>query len=312
MAVSARRICEPMQIGRSAWPRVALRATAAVGGPATLSSMGDLPQPDSDELRLLVAGGAARVIYRLLFEAGKRGLTMQELRRRAAPELATQDQEQLDRRKRDLHPLFIIVTRREGRDVRHVLVGRKRSARGAEAGISEKDRAIVLREGRCYMCGKTPREDGIKLQVDHIIPRSWGGTNHISNLQPLCEQCNRGKKDHLATFDEYADRARKAVGHEEPHMRIGELLIAFDGNWVPGDLVGAVASAKQYQEDWQKRTRELRELGWIIETRKRKDVSGRMMTDYRAAHWEPWPSGSIRAEISRRERMKKRPSGEAG
>ena len=33
------------------------------------------------------------------------------------------------------------------------------------------------------------------FEVDHVIPRSRGGTNHIDNLQLLCGHCNRVKGD---------------------------------------------------------------------------------------------------------------------
>ena len=33
------------------------------------------------------------------------------------------------------------------------------------------------------------------LEVDHVIPRSSGGTDHIENLQLLCAHCNRVKGD---------------------------------------------------------------------------------------------------------------------
>jgi 5-methylcytosine-specific restriction endonuclease McrA len=42
--------------------------------------------------------------------------------------------------------------------------------------------------GRCMACGKEA-----KLERDHIIPLSQGGTDDISNLQVLCHSCNSRK-----------------------------------------------------------------------------------------------------------------------
>lgn len=48
---------------------------------------------------------------------------------------------------------------------------------------------------RCCACGRNPQEDGIKLEVDHKISRSKGGTNDPDNLWTLCKDCNMGKFD---------------------------------------------------------------------------------------------------------------------
>lgn len=65
-------------------------------------------------------------------------------------------------------------------------------------GLSNRLRTLVLDRDnyQCQMCGKT-REDGVKLEVDHIIPVSKGGTNELDNLQTLCHGCNHGKFNNM-------------------------------------------------------------------------------------------------------------------
>lgn len=257
---------------------------------------GDLPEPYSEELQKLIGVGPSEV-YRVLYENRGHPLTMQEIREFLGERGSD---EQLDRRKRELHPHFMIRRTGSGKNTRYELIERKDSQPGDQASLSERERAAVLQIGRCAMCGRTPLEDGVKLQVDHKIPRNWGGTHDPDNLQPLCEECNRGKKNLFAAID---NRVAKAINEGEPHRRIGELLKTFEGEWLPSYVIGIVASAKQYQEDWQKRMRELRILGWDYEhSRQRDSITGRVTTSYRLTKWTPWPAGSVRAEIRRRER----------
>lgn len=261
---------------------------------------GNLPEPDSHELKNLIRGSAARAIYQVLYENRGTPLSMQEIRERIGGDMASH--EQLQRRRRDLNPYFLIEQSRAGLETLYELKRRKDTTREPGGGISERVAAQVLQHGRCAMCGRTPLEDGVKLQVDHKIPREWGGMDEIENLQPLCEEHNRGKKAFFATYDAQADRIREAIGYDEVHRRIGELLKAFEGEWVSTDLIGIVASAKQYQEDYQKRLRELKVLGWSYTSKRRKE-GRRSVSYYRLDHWEPWPEGNIRAEIRRRERL---------
>jgi HNH endonuclease len=75
--------------------------------------------------------------------------------------------------------------RAELRDERHP-GGRKQS----RESIPESVRHEVWRraDGRCVDCGSRER-----LEFDHIIPVSKGGSNTARNLELRCESCNRKK-----------------------------------------------------------------------------------------------------------------------
>jgi len=51
---------------------------------------------------------------------------------------------------------------------------------------------------RCVSCGRNSHNGAI-LHVDHIIPRSRGGTDSLDNYQTLCDVCNIGKSNRDAT-----------------------------------------------------------------------------------------------------------------
>lgn len=263
--------------------------------------MNGLPLPDSPEIDELLPTTLKKNVYRVLFENRDTPLTIAQIRQKLS--LKTSEQGQFDRRVRELYRVFEIERTKQGKNSLYRLI-KKRDQPLNTNTISLKLRAQILKDGRCAQCGHTVAEDHIKLHVDHKIPQEWGGTNDPENLQALCSECNEGKKNLYATYNKYADKIKLAANYDEVHRRIGELLKAFKGEPVPSELMEVVASSKQYQDDWQKRMRELRELGWQYDFEKKKEGS-RFKTYFSLKHYEPWPKGSIRAAIKQQEFRKK-------
>ena len=68
--------------------------------------------------------------------------------------------------------------------------------------MSNLTRARVLeRNGyTCQMCGagagdKDDTGRAVRLHIGHIVDRSHGGTDALSNLRALCSRCNQGAKN---------------------------------------------------------------------------------------------------------------------
>lgn len=55
--------------------------------------------------------------------------------------------------------------------------------------------ALLERDKICVYCHK--KLDEKTVTIDHIIPRSKGGTNDLSNLVACCKGCNGQKQDFL-------------------------------------------------------------------------------------------------------------------
>lgn len=70
------------------------------------------------------------------------------------------------------------------------------------ASINLRKRFEVLTHHslKCVYCGRRPPE--VKLQLDHKIPKSKGGTDELDNLVPACFDCNVGKNDMLLKEEE--------------------------------------------------------------------------------------------------------------
>lgn len=56
--------------------------------------------------------------------------------------------------------------------------------------------------GNCYLCGDVL---ALSIQIDHIIARKHGGSDHPLNLALACKTCNARKRDLVVAFT-IADR----------------------------------------------------------------------------------------------------------
>ena len=66
---------------------------------------------------------------------------------------------------------------------------------GTLAGWEVRAYLLLRYEYRCVYCGETE----VPFEVDHIRPRSRGGSHRISNLCLACHECNQAKGNKTAT-----------------------------------------------------------------------------------------------------------------
>jgi len=251
-----------------------------------------LPRPNSGELAATVKGDEERLVYRFLYERRDKPPTNDEIRAFAASHYGVAHT-WADRRARNLRTHFVIKTVRLGRNrYGYQLLGWRKDATtsAGRAHISKRLEVQVLEDwgARCALCGRSPREDGVKLIVDHIVPVFWGGLTERQNLRPLCEEHNHARQALIKEMAPHAREIRQAIALPTVWERIGTLMKALEGQWVPIDLIQAVAR-EENRGDPTRRLRDLHVvLGWDYEWTRRK-VGKRTETLYRLKSWKSWP-----------------------
>ncbi|MEU3450346.1 HNH endonuclease [Streptomyces thermolilacinus] len=269
-----------------------------------------LPEPDSEELRKVVRSTEGRAVYRVLYESRDAPLDMLQIRDHVQ-RITGSANEHTGRRLRELRAKLVIESERPASAKRPVyrLVGwhpdaDNRSAR-RKLSASIEARVYATYGGRCAWCGRNSRDDGVKTVVDHVVPLDLGGPEEeLSNLQILCREHNHAKQAMFAEHTADAEALRAAINQDEVHLRIGELLKAKLNQEVSVDLINLVAR-EENRGDPTRRLRELRALGWKIDSTRRKEDK-RTLSFYTLRHWEPWPEGGPRAAINALEAARKR------
>jgi hypothetical protein len=103
--------------------------------------------------------------------------------------------------------------RRRYRQHKRVIEARRRARKRGAGGswtVQDFERLCQSLNHCCYYCGKRCE----KLTIEHRIPLSRGGSNHLSNVVPACSDCNTRK--HALTDEEFLARLKASRVQGDP------------------------------------------------------------------------------------------------
>ncbi len=88
---------------------------------------------------------------------------------------------------------------------------------GTLAGYEVREYLLEKWGRKCAYCGK----ENVPLEIEHIHPKSLGGSNRVSNLTLACVPCNqkKGNKDVVVFLAKSPDRLKKILAQAKASLR---------------------------------------------------------------------------------------------
>lgn len=158
---------------------------------------------------------------------------------------------------------------------------------------------VMVRDGlACRYCGRRPPE--VVLEVDHVMPKSRGGTNARENLVTACFDCNRGKSDKLPAVpmvETVVVETASTDTHPSPPVAW------WFHSWEPieDESIARYSATKlfggeRYQRAWQGQI--LAEVGLLFQVQLYSWMDGcpteaRLVERAEAAHWTLYESNDV-------------------
>lgn len=86
--------------------------------------------------------------------------------------------------------------------------GQNRHDRGYGSDWDDLRETVMRAHGYLCQCCKRAGRYTRAAQVDHIVPKSQGGTNDMDNLEPICDDCHKAKTQREARYGRLRNNSR--------------------------------------------------------------------------------------------------------
>lgn len=133
--------------------------------------------------------------------------------------------------------------------------------------ISKRMRFAVFERDNytCQGCGRTIKNDGVKLCIDHIIPVNWGGETSFGNLQALCSECNEGKQAWITGEEDSVMKEVSKKSNAKDRLKV--YFQSHPNEEISVDRLAVVAKTRE----WTRQLRKLRQETDMVIIAKRKN-----------------------------------------
>jgi 5-methylcytosine-specific restriction endonuclease McrA len=135
--------------------------------------------------------------------------------------------------------------------------------RGTLAGCEVRQYSLLKWKHACAYCGMS----GMPLELDHVVPRSRGGSDRESNRVPACHRCNQQKGNQ--SIEEFLHDRPAVLQRIQAHLKtpLGDMAAINTLRWALYEGLQAtgllVETGSGGRTQWNRRSRALPKTHWL-------------------------------------------------